>query len=218
MAELVIMGPPQSSFVWATRIATAQKGVPHRLEVALPHTPAVDAIHPLGRVPVMRHGDLALCESRAIVSYVDSAFPGPRLQATDAVEAAKDEAWISLLCTGFDQVLVREYILAYYFPGTPDGSPDKARIEAALPKVKSQVAAIERAVVEGRLLGEAFRVPDAWLIPPLYYLRALPDWADISAEAPATKAALAKAAERDSVVSTMPPPPSSAGSAEAAAE
>ena len=65
MADLQIIGGSPSNFVWVTRIFCTEKGVPYKHVQAMPHTPEVDAIHPFGKVPVMRHGDVTLCESRA---------------------------------------------------------------------------------------------------------------------------------------------------------
>jgi glutathione S-transferase len=39
MAELQIIGGPQSNFVWTTRIVCAEKGVPYQHVPVLPHTP-----------------------------------------------------------------------------------------------------------------------------------------------------------------------------------
>lgn len=123
MIAPVLHGMPQSNFVWACRIALHEKGVAHRLEPDVPHTPPVDAIHPIGRIPVLRHGDVSVFESRAIVRYVDAAFAGPRLEAADPVAVAQDEAWTSFVITAVDPVVVRKYFFAYILPGTPDGSP-----------------------------------------------------------------------------------------------
>src|SRR5262249_22807713 len=60
VATLEIIGAPQSNFVCTTRIACMEKGVPYTLNPARPHTPEVDAVHPLGRIPAMRHGDVTL--------------------------------------------------------------------------------------------------------------------------------------------------------------
>src|SRR5215470_16190765 len=79
MAELEIIGAPQSNYVCVTRIACREKGVPYTLVPARPHSPEVDAIHPFGRIPAMRHGDLELCESKAIATYIDRNFDGPKL-------------------------------------------------------------------------------------------------------------------------------------------
>src|SRR6185312_10166640 len=99
----------------------------------MPHTPVVNSIHPLGKIPAMRHGDVSLCESRAICAYVDRMFEGPELMPADPVAAAQVEQWLSLVNTAIDPVWIRQYAAAYVFPGTPDKSPNRAAIEAALP-------------------------------------------------------------------------------------
>src|ERR1019366_9513930 len=122
MPTLEIIGAPQSNFVRTARIACHEKGVVYTLTPARPHTPEVDAIHPFGKIPVMRHGDIALCETRAICGYVDQAFDGPPLIPRDAVSAAITEQWISLVNTGIDLVFARQYLLAHFFSGLPDGA------------------------------------------------------------------------------------------------
>ena len=62
MPELEIIGAPQSNYVWTVRIAAAEKGVPYKFTPLAPHSAEVGAIHPFGKIPVMRHGDLELFE------------------------------------------------------------------------------------------------------------------------------------------------------------
>jgi glutathione S-transferase len=62
-------------------MACEEKGVAYRLTPARPHSPEVDCIHPFGKIPVMRYGDFHLFESKAIATFVDRAFPGPKLIA-----------------------------------------------------------------------------------------------------------------------------------------
>jgi glutathione S-transferase len=112
MAELQIIGGPQSNFVWATRIFCTEKGVPYRHVTAMPHTPEVDAIHPFGKIPVMRHGDVTLCESRAIISYIERSFDGPSLLPRDPLAAAQVEQWVSIVCTTIDPLWLRQYYAA----------------------------------------------------------------------------------------------------------
>ena len=84
MATLEITGAAQSNLVRSTRIACMEKGVPYTLTPARPHTPEVDAINPLGKkIPVMRHGDVTLCESTGICVYIDRTFDGPALIPRD---------------------------------------------------------------------------------------------------------------------------------------
>ena len=89
MPELQIIGAPQSNYVCVVRIACLEKGVPYTLVPVTPHTPEVDAIHPFGKIPVMRHGDVTLSESRAICFYIDHAFEGPPLAPRNPVEGAR---------------------------------------------------------------------------------------------------------------------------------
>ena len=110
MPELQIIGGPQSNYVRVARIACAEKGVPYTLVPIMPHTPEVDAIHPFGKIPVMRHGDVTLSESRAICFYIDHAFDGPDLVPRWPVEGARTEEWISLVNTTIDPLLVRQYL------------------------------------------------------------------------------------------------------------
>src|ERR1700693_840846 len=136
MPELELIASAPNNYVGPCRIALAEKGVPYRHTEIMPHTPEVDAIHPFGKIPVMRHGDVAIAETKAICSYIDLAFDGPPLIPRDPVGAAKTEQWISLINTGFDIVFARQYLVAYFFSGLPDGAPDRAKIDAVLPKLQ----------------------------------------------------------------------------------
>src|SRR5882724_4655586 len=170
MPKLQIIGAPQSNYVCVVRIACLEKGVPYNLVPAVPHSPEVDAIHPFGKIPVMRHGDVTLSESRAICYYIDHAFDGPPLVPREPVGGARTEQWISLVNTTIDPLLMRQYLAAHIFPGTPDGSPNRAIIDAALPKMEQHFAVLDRAVAgTGHLVGDSFTLADIDLLPILYY-------------------------------------------------
>ena len=176
MPELQIIGAPQSNYVWVTRIACHEKGVPYTLVPVMPHTPEVDALHPLGKIPALRHGDVTLAESRAICFYIDHAFSGPPLVSRDPVQGALTEQWISIVNTHFDALVARPYVGAYFFPGTPDGKPNRAVIEPALPKLDVQFAMLDRAVAKsGHLVGNSFTLADMNVLPMLFYLDKLPE-------------------------------------------
>jgi len=123
MPELELIGAAPSNYVWTCRIALAEKGVRYRHNEARPHTADVDAIHPFGKIPVMRHGEVELCESRAICAYIDNVFDGPKLAPADPAKAAQVEQWVSIVNTHIDPLWVRQYLRAHFFPNTPDGSP-----------------------------------------------------------------------------------------------
>jgi glutathione S-transferase len=176
MPELQIIGAPQSNYVWVTRIACHEKGVPYALLPVMPHTPEIDAIHPLGKIPALRHGDVTLAESRAICFYIDHAFDGPPLVSRFPVEGAQTEQWISIVNTHFDALVARPYVGAYFFPSTPDGSPNRPIIETALPKLEAQFAMLGSAVAKtGYLVGNSFTLADMNVLPMLFYLHHLPE-------------------------------------------
>jgi glutathione S-transferase len=207
MAELQIIGAPQSNYVWVTRIACAEKGVPYTLVPARPHTPEVDAIHPFGKIPVLCHGELTLCESRAICFYIDHAFVGPPLAPRDPVAGAQAEQWISLVNTTIDPLLVRRYLASYLFPGTADGRPNRAKIDEALPEMEAHFAVLDRAVANtGNLVGEGFTLADINLLPILFYIDKLPESRRMLRQAAHLDAYYKRHFERASVKDTTPPP------------
>jgi glutathione S-transferase len=207
MPELQIMGAPQSNYVWATRIACTEKGVPYTLVPVVPHSPEVDAIHPFGKIPVMRRGDITLCESRAICFYTDHAFAGPPLAPRGAIEGAQTEQWVSLVNTHIDPLLVRQYLAAYFFPRTPDGRPDRAVIDAALPKMEPHFAVLDRAVAKtGHLVGENLSLADINLLPILFYVDKLPESQAMLRRSANLDAYYRRHVARASVKETTPPP------------
>jgi glutathione S-transferase len=207
MPELQIIGAPQSNYVWVTRIACHEKGVSYTLVPVMPHTPEVDSVHPLGKIPALRHGAVTLAESRAICFYIDHAFSGPPLVSRDAVEGALTEQWISIVNTHFDVLVARPYLGAYFFPGTPDGTPNRAIIETALPKIEAQLAMLDRAVAKtGHLVGNTFTLADMNVLPMLFYLRHLPETGAMLRRNAGLAAYYERHMARSTVKDAIPPP------------
>lgn len=206
MHPVEIIGIPQSNFVWAARIAAAEKGVPHSNLPLPPGHLDLAGLHPLGRVPVLRQGALVLAESRAIMAYIDQGFEGPALMPRDPRWAAQAEQWVSLVVTSAEPVLIRRYLAAYLFPGTPDRSPDRARVEAVLPELDRHLAMLDAALADGFLGGSAFTLADAYLVPVLYWLRGLPESGARMAGARHLTAYLDRMLARPAVAATVPPP------------
>jgi glutathione S-transferase len=211
MSELQILGAPQSNYVWLARIVCVEKGVPYTLVPAMPHSPEIDAIHPVGKIPALRHGEVSLAESRAICFYIDKAFDGPSLMPADVVAAARTEQWISIVNTHVDPLLVRQYLGGYIFPRTPDGSPDRKRIDATLEGMERQFDMLETAVARGGggLVNETFTLADANLLPILYYLSKMPESGAMFGRSKRLQAYFELHMQRPSVVATLPPPLSS---------
>ena len=76
MAKVEIIGLARSSYTRVVRMVCEEKGIDYDHVDTSPHSPEVNAIHPFGKVPVMRHGEHHIA---AILTYVAIARRGGRV-------------------------------------------------------------------------------------------------------------------------------------------
>jgi glutathione S-transferase len=207
MSNLEIIGAARSTYTRVARMVCEEKSIAYELREAAPRSPDAFAIHPFGKIPVLRHGDFELYESKAIATYLDLSFPGPRLIPTAPREAALTEQWVSLVNTRIDTTMIRTYLFAYIFPKTADGKPDRKAIDALVPTVEQEVGLIDRAVAKtGFLVGDGLTYADLNLMPILFLVRQLPEGAAAMAAAKPLSDYYQRLAARPSFQNTMPPP------------
>jgi glutathione S-transferase len=206
MAELEIMGVPASNYVRTIRILCEEKGITYKLTPSPPQSPEIKAIHPAGQIPVMRHGDVTLFESKAIATYIDLTFPGPRFIPEDTLELALVEQWVSYENVKVDRWVMREFVVPSVFFDKTKG-PDTARIAAALPEIDKCCKALDDAVARtGHLVGSRLTYADMNVIPMLSTLLNFPAGKDIMARYSSLSAYVAKLTDRPSFKNTAPPP------------
>ncbi len=207
MSDVILYGPPQSTYVRTARMTCEEKGVPYTLEAIELKSDAHMALHPFGRVPVMRHGEVLLYETKAICSYIDANFDGPDLMPKHAGPLGLAEQWISSVNCYIYDTMIHQYLFSYLFPKGADGQPDRAAIDAVVPEVKRQIGLIEQGL-EGRTwLADEFSLADLFVAPIMFYLGNAPESAEALASSPNIKRAGAAMNERASFANTMPPPP-----------
>lgn len=205
MPDLEIIGVPFSNYVRSLRMLCVEKGVSYTLTPSRPQTPEVLAIHPAGQIPVMRHGDVALFETKAIATYIDKAFGGTRFIPDDPVGAAKVEQWVSYGNAKVDRWIMREFVVPQAFFDKAKG-PDTARIEAAVPEIEKCLAALEKQVSGGGHLAGPFTYADMHVLPMLTTMTAWPKGKELAAKHTALFAYVDRLAARESYTSTAPPP------------
>jgi len=205
MPGIELHGVAVSNFVRAVRMALEEKKLAYELFPCAPHSDVPKQIHPLGKIPVLRHGTVELAETRAIAGYLESIFPARPLFPDDPVELAQTEQWISIVNSAVDRTMIRDYVFPYHFPRSRGEEPDWVAIDAALPSLRQQVSMLDAAVAEtGYLAAGRFTYADCALLPTLAAVRNFPEGGDAIAAAPALNAYFETHSQRPSFVATAP--------------
>jgi glutathione S-transferase len=207
MQKPEIIGSIRSTYTRVVCMVCEEKGIDYVLTERPLRAPEILAIHPFGKMPVLRHGDVTLCESKAIATYLDRRFPAPYVFPSDPRLAALTEQWVSLVNTVIDRTLIRTYLLAYIAPNTADRGPDRAAIETVMPAVREQIGILDQAVAAtGYLVEDQFTFADINLLPILHRVGQLPEGAAALAATAHLALYYDRHAARPSFERTTPPP------------
>ena len=131
---LTLCGFPVSNYYNKVKLALLEKGVPFNEEVVtlpIADEAALQA-SPLGKVPFLRTPQGCLCESQAIMEYIESAYPAPPLLPADPFAAAKVRELITYIELHLELV-ARELYGQAFFGGTVSEST-QARVRRQLEK------------------------------------------------------------------------------------
>ena len=206
MTKPEIIGSIKSTYTRVACMVCEEKGIDYVLTETPLHSPELLAIHPFGKMPVLRHGDVELFESKAIATYLDKSYPAPFVFPSDPRLAALTEQWVSLVNTVIDRTLVRTYLFAYIAPKTADGTPDRDAIATVMPAVREQIEVLDKAVAKtGHLVGDQFTFADINLLPILHRVRQAPEGLRAVAKATNLARYYDRHAQRPSCKKTDPP-------------
>ena len=131
---ITLYGFPISNYYNKVKLALLEKNAPFTEEHVHPKNidAAMFAMTPLGKIPFIKTEQGALCESQAIMEYVDAAFPGPPLMPADPFAAAKVRELIVFIDLHLELV-VRELYGQAFFGGAASESA-QARVKKLLIK------------------------------------------------------------------------------------
>ncbi|MFI5020104.1 MAG: glutathione S-transferase family protein [Alphaproteobacteria bacterium] len=176
MTALTLYGFPQSTYVRTARMACEEKGVAYTLESADFKGEAYRKLHPFAKVPALRHGDLVLFETEAIIRYVDEAFPGPALQPAEAAERARMAQWLSAIGSYVYPTMIGKIVIERFAPNIFNRATDEAVIKSAVPDLAYQLGVLEQALAHSPwLAGPSLSLADLLLAPILFYVGMVPE-------------------------------------------
>jgi glutathione S-transferase len=138
---LTLCGSPISNYYNKVKLALLEKGVRFTEEfVPIRSTSdAVLAASPLAKIPYIRTPQGGLCESQAILEYIEATYPNPPLLPAGAFAAAKVRELITFIDLHLELV-ARDLYPQAFFGGTVSEST-QARVRKQLEK---NIAAFKR--------------------------------------------------------------------------
>ena len=131
---LVLCGFSVSNYYNKVKIALLEKGVPFTEEVVKTgsNDEAVLSATPLGKIPFIRTDHGMLCESQAILDYIEARYPNPPLLPADPFQAAKVHELITFIDLHLELVARELYPKAFF--GGELSEANAARIQKLLKK------------------------------------------------------------------------------------
>ena len=164
---LVLCGFSISNYYNKVKLALLEKDVPFTEERVKsgPKDEAVLAASPLGKVPFIRTAQGTLCESQAILDYIEAAHPNPPLLPADPWQAAKVHELITFIDLHLELVARELYPKAFF--GGELSDANGARIHKLLTK---NIAGFKRlAKLSPYIAGPTFTQADcaAWASLPI---------------------------------------------------
>jgi glutathione S-transferase len=86
-----LYGANPSPFFRKARVVLEEKAIPYETEhlVLVPKTPELLALHPMGKIPVLRDGETVVPDSSVICAYLEKKYPFPPLYPEDPEQFAR---------------------------------------------------------------------------------------------------------------------------------
>jgi glutathione S-transferase len=208
-----VIGSSRSTYTRAVLMVCEEKGIEYTLTETAIAAPELFTVHPLGKMPALRHGDVCLFESKAIATYLDRVFAGPEMFPSAPIPASLTEQWVSFINTVVDRTFIRTYLYEYIAARRGNREPDRNVIDSVLPDMHRQITILDTAVkTTGFLVADRFTFADINLLPILHRLAQAPEGRNALASAVHLSKYYEQHAQRNSFQRTSPPegPPSRA--------
>jgi glutathione S-transferase len=164
---LALCGFTVSNYYNKVKLALLEKGVPFTEEMVKTGSKdeAILEATPLGKVPFIRTEHGTLCESQAILDYIEAAYPNPPLMPADPWQAAKVRELITFIDLHLELAARELYPKAFF-----GGEVSEANAARTAKLLMKNIAGFKRlAKFAPYVAGASFTQADcaAWVSLPL---------------------------------------------------
>jgi len=164
---IVLCGFSISNYYNKVKMALLEKGVPFTEEVVKTGRTdeAMLSASPLGKIPYIRTEHGTLCESQAILEYLEACHPEPPLLPADPWQAAKVRELVAFVDLHLELVVRDLYPQAFFGGSVSEGTSKRVRT-----KLEKNIAGFKRlARFAPYVGGRDFTMADcaAWVSLPL---------------------------------------------------
>ena len=181
MSAFTVHAIPGSPYARAVMATLEEKHVRWRLAPLTPgdhKKPAHLARHPFGRIPAVEHDGFVLCETQAIIRYIDRVFPDPPLTPRDPKLAARMDQAMNVndwyLFQNCGAVIAFQRVVGPKLLGL---TADEAAIAAAMPRAETVFAELSRLLGDqAYFVGENVSLADMMIGPQIDFMAMTPEW------------------------------------------
>ncbi len=157
-----VHGFPLSPFVRKVHLVAAEKRIPIEMMLGKPGQPSAEflAASPFRKIPALEDGEFSLCDSTAIVTYLDAIQPEPPITPGDAKAKARaiwfEEFADTILIAAGGKVLFNRFV----GPKLMGVAGDEAAAEQGLKDLVPILDYLESQCGDGWLTGGEFSIGD----------------------------------------------------------
>jgi glutathione S-transferase len=126
---ITLYGFSISNYYNVVKMALLEKGAAFEEAHTMPRSqdPAVLALSPLGKVPFIQTPEGGMCESQAILRYLETAFPTPALFPAGAYAAGKVQELMLYIDLHLELVARELYAQAFFGGSVDDATKDRVQ-------------------------------------------------------------------------------------------
>lgn len=129
-----LYGATPSPFFRKVRVVLEEKGIPYETEALtpIPKTPELLAMHPMGKIPILRDGDVVVPDSSVICAYLEKKHPSPALFPDAPAELARALFLEEYADTQMGEVMGGVFFQRFVRPQVLGEPPDEGRVAQLL--------------------------------------------------------------------------------------